>query len=251
MILVIPDTQVKPGVPLDHIEAAGNLIIKEQPETIVIIGDWWDFPSLSFYDKGKASIEGKRLRSDLDSGFDALDLLLSPLRELQKRQRQNRKKPYNPRIVFTEGNHEFRLYRYMEDNPNMVGMFDLRGQVKAMGIEYYDFLEIVDIQGILFSHFFANPMSGRPWGGAMANKLTKIGRSFIQGHAQILEYGERYLSSGEHQFGVVMGAFYMHDERYKGPQGNHHFRGLLKVYEVDGRHDVEFVSVARLLKENK
>lgn len=247
MILVIGDTQIKPGVNIDHIAAVGNLIVKERPETIVIIGDWWDFPSLSFFAKGKAEIEGKRLHDDIESGFHALAIMFKPWLDLVEKQRNQKMKMYNPRVVFTEGNHEHRLYRFMEDNPNMQGMFDIRKPLKDMGIEYHNFREVVEIDNILFSHFFSNPMSGRPWGGSIINKLVKIGHSFVQGHTQVFEYTERHISNGEFQFGVTMGAFYSHEEDYKGPQGNRHFRGVLKIHNAESRKDIEVLSIERLL----
>ena len=41
-ICVIPDTQVKPDVPLDHLLYAGRYIASKKPDVIVMIGDWWD-----------------------------------------------------------------------------------------------------------------------------------------------------------------------------------------------------------------
>jgi len=38
---IIPDTQVKPDVPINHLEAAGNYIIEKQPDVIVHLGDHW------------------------------------------------------------------------------------------------------------------------------------------------------------------------------------------------------------------
>ena len=45
-ILLIPDTQVKPGVPLDHLHALSRFIVHRRPDAIVHIGDHWDMPSL-------------------------------------------------------------------------------------------------------------------------------------------------------------------------------------------------------------
>ena len=61
--LVIPDTQVKPDVPLDHIIALSHYIVAKKPDVIVMIGDWFDLPSLSSYDRGTKKGEGRRLVS--------------------------------------------------------------------------------------------------------------------------------------------------------------------------------------------
>ena len=72
--LFIPDVQVKPGVPTDHLQWIGRFIVDEQKKdpVIIMIGDWYDLPSLSSYDRGKASFEGRRYRADVQAGHDAL-----------------------------------------------------------------------------------------------------------------------------------------------------------------------------------
>ena len=71
MHLVLPDVQSKPGVSSDHLEWIGNYIAEKQPDTIICIGDWWDMPSLSAYDKGKLSYEGRRYVKDVKAGRGA------------------------------------------------------------------------------------------------------------------------------------------------------------------------------------
>ena len=56
--LIIPDVQHKPGCTTDHLSWAGQYAVDMLPDTIVIIGDWWDMESLSSYDKGQKSFEG-------------------------------------------------------------------------------------------------------------------------------------------------------------------------------------------------
>mgnify|MGYP003653980451 CR=1 FL=1 len=46
-ILVIPDTQVKFGDPMEHLTACGNYIVEKKPDVIVHIGDHWDMKALS------------------------------------------------------------------------------------------------------------------------------------------------------------------------------------------------------------
>ena len=45
--LLIPDCQVRPGVDTRHIGWAAQAIVDYLPDVIVVIGDWWDFPSLN------------------------------------------------------------------------------------------------------------------------------------------------------------------------------------------------------------
>ena len=55
--LIIPDTQVKPNTPTEHLKWAGQYAAEKKPDVIVHIGDHWDMESLSSYDKGKKSFE--------------------------------------------------------------------------------------------------------------------------------------------------------------------------------------------------
>lgn len=105
-ILLIPDTQVKPGAPIDHLLWAGKYAVDRKPDVVVFIGDHWDMPSLSSYDKGKKSFEGRRYVNDINAGRQAMALFMSPLLEEQERLRRNKEKLWKPRLVFTLGNHE-------------------------------------------------------------------------------------------------------------------------------------------------
>ena len=105
-ICVIGDTQVKPGQNLDHLEHVGRYIADKRPDVIVQIGDWWDMPSLSSYDRGKASFEGRRVKEDIEAGYDGMKRMLEPIKKLQQSQRYFKKKVYSPRMVMTLGNHE-------------------------------------------------------------------------------------------------------------------------------------------------
>jgi hypothetical protein len=45
-IFVVPDTQVKPDAPIDHLLWAGRYAVDRKPDVVVFIGDHWDMPSL-------------------------------------------------------------------------------------------------------------------------------------------------------------------------------------------------------------
>ena len=61
--IVIPDSQVRPGVPTAHLGWIGQYILDEfagHPNVKIIhLGDFADMASLSSYDKGKKRMEGK------------------------------------------------------------------------------------------------------------------------------------------------------------------------------------------------
>ena len=96
-ILVIPDCQVKEGVPLEHLSWAGEAICEYRPDVVVNLGDFADMPSLSSHDiKGSKYFEGLRYKTDINTAKDAMKLLLKPLRDLQSKQKKNKEKVYKP-----------------------------------------------------------------------------------------------------------------------------------------------------------
>jgi hypothetical protein len=253
--LFVPDCQVRPGVPLDHLHALGNYIVKKKPDVIVMIGDFADMPSLNSFDKaGSRQFEGKRYKDDIAWVHLAMDILLAPLAKYNEKRRKDRKKQYHPRMVMTLGNHEQRIQRAIDSNPThlegIISMDDLR--YKEFGWEVHDFLNVVSIDGVAYSHYFLNPNSAspRPVAGQANTKLNNLKTTFVQGHTQTLQYGVSYDAIGTPIHGIVAGAFYMHDEDYLGPQQNRqHWRGVVMLEDVvDGDYDPSFVRLESLLK---
>lgn len=252
--LVIPDTQLKPGVPIDHLHALGNMIVELQPEKIICLGDWADMPSLSSYDRpGSKQFEGRRYSMDIAFAKFAMEVLLEPLNKYNQAQRRNKKRTYNPEMHMLYGNHEDRITRAINANPTqlegVIGLEDL--EYEEFGWTVHDFLTPVQIDGIVYCHYFVNPLSGRPIAGAtISNRLNKLHVSFVHGHQQVFLYGEDKLATGKRIQGLVCGAFYMHDEEYMGVQGNAScWRGVLMLNDVvDGNYDLEQISIAKLLE---
>lgn len=231
--LIIADTQCKPNHDFAHLAALGKYIVAKRPNVIVHIGDHYDMESLSSYDRGKKSFEGRRIKEDLAAGDLGMDLILGPLKALQNSQRANKKKVYNPRMIFCMGNHEQRIDRFVNDNPEFDGFMgtDLLN-LKEKGWEVYEFLKPVECDGIFYVHYLANPFTGKPYGGMALNQLKIVGKSFVVGHKQCLDIAIKPSLDGKMQIGIINGAFYPHDEAYKGHQGNTHFRGVTMLHDV-------------------
>lgn len=249
--LYIPDIQAKEGVPLEHLKWIGKYIVDKKPDVIVQIGDFADMPSLSSYDKGKKSFEGRRYRKDIKYTQKAMDLLLGPLRKYNANQRKTRHKQYKPRMVLTLGNHEERIVRAINSNSELEGLMSY-DDLPYNDWEVHDFLKPVFIDGVCYCHYMANPMTGRPYAGMAATILKNVGHSFVVGHAQKLEVATRHLTTGQQQWGIVAGACYLHDEDYKGYQGNQHWRGIILLHRVgDGNFDPCFISLDYLKEKYK
>lgn len=244
-ILIVADTQCKPGIDLSYMRRIGQYAAEKRPDVIVHIGDHYDFESLSSYDKGKKSFEGRRLKADIEAGDLGMDMFMNPIRNLQNQQRHFKKKVYNPRLVFCTGNHEDRFDRLSNDMPELDGFVGVDTlNIERHGWEVHPYLKPVEIDGIFFVHYLANPFTGRPYAGTALNQLKTIGRSFVVGHKQTLDVAIRPTIDGKMQVGIVNGAAYEHDELYKGFQGNNHFRGITMLHEVkDGFGLPMFISL--------
>lgn len=248
--LVIPDTQAKHGAPVDHLRWIGQYIVDKQPDVVIQLGDHWDMPSLSLYDKGKKCFEGRRYKLDIEAGNRALDVLMAPLHAYNDERRRYKEKQYRPRLVLLRGNHEERILRAIEGDPILEGTIGYQDfNDRAHGWEVHEFLVPVVIDGIAYSHYFYNPNNGRPYAGTAHTKLKNIGLSFTMGHQQGIDIAMRELADGKRQIGLVAGSCYLHYENYKGPQGNGHWNGIVVKNEVrDGQYDPMLVSLDYLCR---
>jgi hypothetical protein len=250
--LVIPDTQMRPGISTEYLRWIGEYIVRKKPDVIVHLGDHADMPSLSSYDKGKRSAEGKRVQADIEASIEGMEVLLKPLRDLQMQQSAAGEKMYMPRMVILYGNHEDRINRHIDLNPEMHGFLGLEDlKYEEFGWETVPFLTPINIDGVSYCHYFPNVMTGKPLTGTAQNMLKTIGESFTMGHRQLLDVSTRFLpSSGKQQWGMVCGAAYVHEEHYKGKQGNHHWRGIVVKHRVkNGSYDPLFISMDWLESE--
>lgn len=252
-IVIVPDTQVKPGVPTEHILAAGNYAVSQRPDIILIGGDWWDMPSLSMFNSAK-DVEGSRVAADIQSGKDAMELFLSPLKRLQERQKANKKAVYKPRLIFITGNHDpmVRVKRLVDQQPILEGYApdDCKGWLEDLGFEVHDFLNIVEVEGIRFSHYFQNMHSAKkgPLSGNIVTMMKNAGFSFVMFHQQGKKCHSFRLGDGTNRLGIVVGSFYQHEESYEGPQGGNNWNGIIVLNEVkDGGADIVEVSMQYLL----
>ena len=232
--LVIPDTQCKPDVPLNHLRWAGEYIVNKKPDTVIMIGDFADMESLSQYDVGKKSFEGRRYKADIECAHTAMRTLLTPLWDFNIKAKKNHEKQYSPRLVLTLGNHEDRISRAVEADPKLEGVLSIADlEYESFGWEVVPYLEPVVIDGVAYCHFFTSGTMGKPVTSAAA-LLSKKHQSCIMGHVQgrQIAYGTR--ADGTQITGLFVGGFYQHDEAYLKWQGNKHWRGLWVLHEVEG-----------------
>lgn len=243
--LIIPDVQAKPGVDFKYLTHIGQYIVDKKPDVVVCIGDFSDMPSLSSYDKGKKSFEGRRYVNDVKAANDAMNALMKPIHDANVKARGSSKKVYKPRFVLTLGNHEHRINRAIEDDPKLEGLISI-SDLPYKDWEVHGFLKPVCIDGIFYSHYFPTGVMGRPSTSA-AMMVNKQHASCIAGHQQgkQIAYGKR--PDGTAITCIIAGSCYEHDEDYMDYQTNKHWRGIIMLHEVrDGSFDEMFVSLGYL-----
>ena len=230
----IPDLQIAPGTPTDHLEWIGKYILEKKPDVVVQAGDAADMESLSSYDVGKKSFEGRRYLKDIEAAVAGMRRLWGPIDEYNETRRRNKEKQYSPRKIITIGNHEERISRAVEDDAKLDGVISISDlKYEELGWEVHPFLNVVEVDGIYYSHYFCHPQSGRPYGGeSITTRLKNVGFSFVAGHQQVYMVGVRPLNNGQRIRGLVQGSCYLHDEFYRGPQGNNEWRGVFVFHEV-------------------
>lgn len=250
---VIPDCQIRPGDATDHLDWIAKDIVRRKPDVIVCIGDFYDLPSLSKYSPaGSLEKENSRVIDDIDAGDAAMARLTYPIWSEINRIRDNKKKAWKPRMVFTLGNHEHRAARFASEDARFQGLVGTHLlSVESYGFERVPFEQPIEIDGVWYCHYWKNSNSPKPIGGTIDNRLNKLGFSFVQGHEQGKRYGNRPLPNGRTIHGIVAGSCYLGVESYRGPQGSNEWRGTVVLHDVRNGGDFEpmFLTLRYLCQE--
>jgi hypothetical protein len=246
--LIIPDSHAHYQHHNKRAEWLGELIADVKPDVVVNIGDCWDMPSLSSYDRGRRSFQGRSYRADIDAGLDFNERLWS---------RVTRRKKKLPRTVFLEGNHEHRIHRAIDLQPELDGAI---GYSDLNLSEWYDDIILyegstpghIEIDGITYAHYFISGVAGRPVGGEhpATSLITKKLSSATQGHLHLADWSTRMSLTGNRIMGCFVGCYQDYMADWAGVISNLWWSGVVIKRNVEnGCYDPEFVSLSRIRKE--
>ena len=248
--IFIPDLQIKPGVPMDHLTWIGNYIAEKRPDSLIQIGDFADMPSLSSYDEGTKAFEGRKYVADIEVANTGLSMLMAPIDKELARIKRRKLKRWSMRKDLTLGNHEYRILRAINKDRKLEGLIhptDLR--FKEFGFNVHPFLQQVVIDGIAYCHYFVSGQMGHPITTARS-LINKQHMSCAAGHQQGRDIAYARRGDGKRMTAIIAGSCYQHDEEYLNPQSNDVWRGLFVFHEVeDGSFDEMLVSL-QYLKDN-
>jgi len=191
--VVIGDPHAEPGESNERFDALGNYIAANQPDNIVQLGDFMSLDSVSTHTIKKPLIrEGKRLIDDLDCGRDAYNRMMGPVEELNVVRSRNRKRKYNPNKLWHNGNHEDRVFRYIVESPELLGLVDHNDilSLEKDGWDVKRYREYSSYEGIQFTHIPMCKRANQPIGGEY------VARRAADTHSSTVIFGHT------HRYGV-------------------------------------------------
>lgn len=246
--LIVPDPHAYPGFSNERADWLGQLILDLKPDVVINLGDMFDMPSMSGYDKGKKSFHGRSFRQDLDAGLEFDDRMWEPIRTAKK------KRPYS---VFFEGNHEFRLKKMLDLQPELEGTVGFNDF--GLKRNYHEIVEyegqtpgILNVDGINYAHYFISGVMGRPVGGEHPaySLLTKLYSSCTCGHVHTTDFSTRTDPNGNRVNALVAGVYQDYDSPWAGKINDLWWRGVIIKRNVEGgSYDPQWVSIDALKKE--
>lgn len=243
--LILPDPHAHYKFSNERADWIGRLIVDLKPDVLVNLGDMWDMPSMASYDKGRKSFQGKTFKADIDAGLEFDDRLWAPIRAAKKKR---------PMSVFIEGNHEYRLKRAIDLQPELDGVisfndFDLRRNYDEV-VEYQGGTPgIIEVDGITYCHYAVSGVMGRPIGGEHPaySLLSKQFKSVTQGHIHVFNHCTRTTIDGRRIHGLVAGVYQDYDSDWAGEINKLWSRGIVIKRGVEnGDYDLEWISLKRL-----
>lgn len=249
--LVIPDAHAKPGCDKNRFKWLGRFIVDTQPEKIICLGDFADMESLCSYDKGKKDYVTRNYRMDIDAAVAAQEALFEPIWSYNAARREGRRKQYRPEFHMLLGNHEARISRAIElDAVMLEGLISLEDlQYEKFGWTVYPFLEKVEIDRIIYSHYFVSGVMGRAIGGEnpAASLINKHHMSCTAGHTHTYDMARRTRADGTAMRGLVAGCYFDHWEGYAGQANDLWWRGVFMKRNIEGGdYDLEEISLKEL-----
>ena len=242
---IIPDLHVKPGASQARATWIARAILDYKPDRVICLGDAADMESLCSYDKGTKAFQGRSYRADIEAHISFQERLWNTVKQAKKRL------PYR---VFLEGNHEYRIKRAVNLQP------ELEGAISFGDLEldrFYDLVVpyqgstpgVVELDGISYAHYLVSGVSGRPISGEHLaySLLSKHHASCVVGHNHTLDYCVRTRVDGRRIQALCAGVCQEHTSDFAGEAQKLWWNGVVVLKQIyDGGYDPEFISLEQL-----
>jgi predicted phosphodiesterase len=160
--IIIPDVHLTEDVPKPY-KIVKKIISNNNFDGAIILGDYMDISSLSDWDKDKRKLlENQRYQKEIDCANKELDFI-------QK---------YISNTVYIIGNHENRVDRYIEKNPELEGLLEVPKILKLeeRKIECVELNQLLKIGHCYFTH---GMFTGK---NHASQHLMTLGCNIVYGH---------------------------------------------------------------------
>lgn len=246
--LIIPDPHARPGTDLKRADYLSELIHDEKPDVVICLGDLADMPSLCSYDRGTKAFVGRTYSRDVEAATEFQDRMFA---------RSRRSKKKLPRRVILEGNHEERIRRAINLQPELEGVISTKD---LQYDKYFDeFVEydgatpgLINIDGIYYAHYMVSGVLGRAISGEHLayTLLTKQFQSCTVGHNHTLDFCVRSKADGSKIMGLCAGHYDDTRHGYAGAANELWWSGVIIKDNVEnGVYDLRLISLSALEKE--
>jgi len=183
--IILPDVHLNDTVPRDYTSVKG--FIKDfKPDEIILLGDFMDTASFSAWDYDKKRpMEGRRWKKEVVVANKELDYLAK----------------HTKAITYIEGNHEDRINRYLDKNPEMEGMIELDDQLKLKDrkIKWVKMNDLYKKGDMYFTH-------GMWTSKYHANKhLMELGENICYGHTHKTQTAFQNQAMGKEKMAYGLG----------------------------------------------
>lgn len=177
--LIIPDMHC-PYEDYRALEAVYQYAKDNKPDNIVLLGDVVDFYALSKFDKRPDRITG------LQHEIDVAQYHLKRLNDV-----------YKGKIVMLEGNHEFRLMRYLNAHPEVSSLKKINNVENLLDLKDYniDYRKHYFNHGVLFKHGHVVRKHGAY---SARGEFESEGTSGVSGHTHRMGSHYKTDRSGNH-----------------------------------------------------
>ncbi len=250
--VVIPDDHRYPGDNWRRFRALGNYLLYHKPRVITFLGDSADMASLCSFDKGKREMVFRNVRDDIESYHRGEEEIFKPIVEYNAMRSRNHKSQYHPLLIKIRGNHEYRVQKLLDYEPQWHGSVSMDSFKTRLPLNeiIVPFGEVIEIDGICYSHYFVSGVKGQPASSARA-LLAKKGCSCTMGHVHTLDTAVLTKPTGELIRGLLAGSFHDPDHvSFAGPQVDKiWWNGFFHKHRVkNGSYDLQEISVDRLIE---
>lgn len=252
-VLVIPDAHSCPEHDNSRFDLAGKFILEHKPDAIVCLGDFADMSSLSSYDRGKKSFEGRRVINDIAAANDANTRLWAPINEYNAMRKKNRDRQYKPLKVMLLGNHEDRISRAIECDAELDGLISVDNLgYQSHGWEVVPYKTPYFYENIAFCHVFATGISGLPISGTSVAR-SLLGKNFMSsvvGHNHLKDVHTETRADGRKICGLSAGWFGDFVPSFADNSAKFWWSGLTMLHDIeDGAYETSFYSMNMLKKQ--